>query len=65
VVRALAGLRERLEEEGGSLTVSRGPVEVMEGVGPWGTPGPELSLMRGLKAEFDPSGILAPGRFGV
>lgn len=65
VVRRLAGLRERLEAEGGSLTVSRGPADLMKVVKPWGTPGPEQSLMRGLKAEFDPSGILAPGRLGI
>jgi len=61
----LGALRRRLEADGGSLVLSRAPLDLMEEVGAWGAPGPEIALMRGLKAEFDPSGILAPGRFGV
>jgi glycolate oxidase FAD binding subunit len=29
----------------------------------WGPAGDALSLMRRVKAEFDPHGILNPGRF--
>jgi len=64
-VPVLAGLRTRLEEGGGTLTLSSGPPPLMNAVGPWGTPGGEEGLLRGLKAEFDPKGILAPGRLGL
>jgi FAD/FMN-containing dehydrogenase len=61
----LQSLRGRLEEKGGSLTLSLGPSSLMRTVGPWGAPGDEKGLMAGLKAEFDPKGILAPGRLGL
>jgi len=65
LTRRVTNLRDRLEKEGGSLRLSRAPRELVREVGAWGRPGPEISLMRGLKAEFDPGGILVPGRLGV
>lgn len=62
---ALTDLRERLELVGGSLTISCGPADLMRDVGAWGTKGGAWEIMSGLKAEFDPSGILAPGRLGL
>jgi glycolate oxidase FAD binding subunit len=62
---ALTDLRERLELAGGSLTISCGPADLMRDVGAWGTKGGEWEIMSGLKAEFDPVGILAPGRLGL
>jgi glycolate oxidase FAD binding subunit len=64
-VRALTELRGRLEGKGGSLRVSHGPLSLVEEVGPWGAQGAEAPLVRGLKEELDPEGILAPGRFVV
>lgn len=60
----LEEFRGTLEEEGGGLVLSEGPAGLMEAVGPWGSPGPEKAMVRGLKQEFDPQGILAPGRIG-
>jgi FAD/FMN-containing dehydrogenase len=37
----------------------------MKDVGAWGTRGGEWEIMAGLKAEFDPAGILSPGRLGL
>ena len=62
---ALSALRTRLEERGGTLTVSSGPPTLMKDLGPWGTPGGEERLLKGLKDEFDPKGILSPGRLGL
>jgi FAD/FMN-containing dehydrogenase len=64
-VASLRKLRARLEERGGTLTLSAGPARVMNEVGAWGSAGGEQRLMKGLKAEFDPKGILAPGRLGL
>jgi glycolate oxidase FAD binding subunit len=64
-IASLADLRERLELAGGSLTISCGPADLMRDVGAWGTKGGEWEIMSGLKAEFDPNGILAPGRLGL
>ena len=64
-VGALQELRGRLEEKGGSLTISQAPLAILDDVGPWGAPGPEAPILEGLKTELDPRGILAPGRFVV
>jgi FAD/FMN-containing dehydrogenase len=35
-----------------------------EAVDPWGpVPAPSLAVMRAIKAEFDPTGVLNAGRF--
>ena len=64
-VVALVGLRDRLEGGGGSLTLSTAPESLMEQVGAWGSVGGEAAIMRGIKEQFDPQGVLAPGRFVV
>jgi len=35
----------------------------LAGVPRWGTPPPGLDLMRRIKAEFDPAGMLNQGRY--
>ncbi|GMR13585.1 MAG: FAD-binding oxidoreductase [Gemmatimonadota bacterium] len=55
-------VRRGLEAEGGSLTLSRGPSELVSAVGAWGDAGSAAPLMSALKREFDPAGILSPGR---
>ena len=61
---AVSGLRAALAPEGGSLVVERAPRTMKDTVDVWGPVAPEpLAIMRRLKAEFDPAGILNPGRF--
>lgn len=61
---AVSGLRAALAPEGGSLVVERAPRVVKDTVDVWGPVAPEaLAIMRRLKSEFDPAGILNPGRF--
>jgi glycolate oxidase FAD binding subunit len=61
---AVSGLRAALAPEGGSLVVERAPRAVKDTVDVWGPVAPEpLAIMRRIKAEFDPAGILNPGRF--
>jgi glycolate oxidase FAD binding subunit len=45
-----------------NVTVRHAPLEVMALVDPVG-PVPSLALMRSVKAQFDPQGILSPGRY--
>jgi glycolate oxidase FAD binding subunit len=49
---------------GGTAVVESCPASLKKHVNVWGSfaPGP-LALMRALKKEFDPKGILSPGRF--
>jgi glycolate oxidase FAD binding subunit len=57
-------LRQALEADGGSLVVERGPVDVKADCEVWGTIDPEvLAIMGRIKSEFDPAGLLNPGRF--
>ena len=57
-------LREGLGAEGGSLVVERAPLGLKRAADVWGPiPEPALAVMRRLKSEFDPTGILSPGRF--
>lgn len=62
----LVELRGRLEEEGGGLILARAPRGVVEAVGTGGSVGGTTRrILQGLKREFDPAGILAPGRLGL
>jgi glycolate oxidase FAD binding subunit len=57
-------LRERLAVEGGSVVIARGPLALKRAVDVWGDIDPQaLAVMERLKREFDPHGILNPGRF--
>jgi glycolate oxidase FAD binding subunit len=57
-------LRRVLEGEGGSLVIERGPIEVKRECEVWGSIESEtLGIMKRIKDEFDPAGVLSPGRF--
>lgn len=62
VVRRIVSLRARLEAAGGSLVVSAAPEALFREVGCSGTENAVSELVRGLRAEFDPAGILSAGR---
>lgn len=55
-------LRRAASERRGSLVVTELPSALAGVLDPWGPVG-ALELMRRLKAQFDPNGILNPGRF--
>lgn len=63
-IAELAGrLRRAAGELGGALVIERAPAEVKSQIDVWGNPGESLDVMRKLKAVWDPSGLLAPGRY--
>ncbi|MBI4538581.1 MAG: FAD-binding oxidoreductase [Gemmatimonadetes bacterium] len=64
-IPALAAARAEVARDGGTLTVACGPPPLVREVGAWGDPGPALRLMRELKRQFDPAGVLNPRRFVV
>jgi len=61
--RLVTNVRNSASSLGGTLVVEQYPAgfELQREV--WGTPGDFLQWMRGLKAVWDPSGVLSPGRF--
>jgi glycolate oxidase FAD binding subunit len=60
---AIAELRQGLEARGGSLAVLRCPSVVKSKLDVWGSAGDALPVMKSVKAQFDPAGVLNPGRF--
>lgn len=62
---AVNAARDAVAGPGGTVIVAQAPAPLLEAVDPFGPVGPTLNLMRGLKARFDPAGVLAPGRYVV
>jgi glycolate oxidase FAD binding subunit len=60
---AVEQLRKSLESRGGSFSILRCPLEIKSQMDVWGSAGDALALMRSIKAQFDPAGVLNPGRF--
>jgi glycolate oxidase FAD binding subunit len=64
VEKAIMALREAVSAHRGYLIIQRAPRELRERVDVWGPPlGAGFGVMKKLKQELDPSGILNPGRF--
>jgi glycolate oxidase FAD binding subunit len=63
LLNVLQDLRKNLETRGGSLVILRCPLEIKSKMDVWGSAGDALALMRSIKAQFDPTGVLNLGRF--
>jgi len=63
LTRSLTASRNALAALGGYLVVLDAPEVVRHHVDVWGPPPDGFGAMKRLKAEFDPKGILNPGRF--
>jgi glycolate oxidase FAD binding subunit len=62
--RMLRPLRDELRSEGGTVVVQRAPRAFKVDLDAWGpVPADALAIMKRIKDEFDPAGILNPGRF--
>ncbi|HEX6677263.1 MAG TPA: FAD-binding oxidoreductase [Actinomycetes bacterium] len=59
----VADLRGRLALGGAGLVVQESASQVKRAVDVWGPAGDALGLMRRVKQQFDPAGVLSPGRF--
>lgn len=47
----------------GTVVIERCPTALKAAIDVWGPAGPDWRLMRAIKDQFDPAGILSPGRF--
>jgi FAD/FMN-containing dehydrogenase len=61
---AVEGLRALVADVDGGVVVERAPRALREKVDPWGPiAAPVFAVMEAIKREFDPDGVLNPGRF--
>ncbi len=63
LAQACTGIFSAAQRAGGSAVIEFCPAALKRAVSVWGPPRADLPLMRNLKNEFDPRGILSPGRF--
>lgn len=63
VVAAIEGLREMVSEIGGSVVVEQCPLSIKRRLDVWGPDPSGMDIMRRVKNNLDPQGILNPGRF--
>ena len=59
----LLKLRSRCESSQGFMTLLQAPPDLKQGMDVWGYSGSAIPLMKRIKAEFDPLGLVSPGRF--
>jgi glycolate oxidase FAD binding subunit len=50
-------------ERRGHAVIFTAPSALKSGINVWGESAPTLSLMQAIKNQFDPHGLLNPGRF--
>jgi glycolate dehydrogenase FAD-binding subunit len=63
LLRALINIRAQFEAQEGSAVVLTSPASMKSKIDAWGTAPDSLPLMRRIKEQFDPAGMLNPGRF--
>ncbi len=62
-VEAMGQLLERSREAGGNMIIQRAPTIVKNRLKVWGNSGSDFVVMKRIKGQLDPSGIMCPGRF--
>ncbi len=56
-------LREFARLRGGAWVLERAPLDLKSALDVWGPARSDFDLMRRVKREYDPAGVLSPGRF--
>jgi glycolate oxidase FAD binding subunit len=65
LIEAVRTLLAECRGAGGNLVVQRAPADIKKDLPVWGEPGSDLQLMKRIRVELDPSGVMNPGRFAV
>jgi len=63
IVKLIEEMTGEAVKNDGNLIVEKAPLFIKEKVSVWGKIGADISLARGLKEQFDPTGIINPGRY--
>jgi len=63
LIEAVQTLLAECRKAGGNLVVQRAPADLKKGLPVWGEPGSDLPLMKRIRVELDPYGVMNPGRF--
>jgi glycolate oxidase FAD binding subunit len=63
LVSGVLALRRHCAAAGGHLVVEKARPQAKRALDVWGYDEPALALMRAIKTQFDPTGVLNPGRF--
>ena len=63
--KAVRTLLAECRKAGGNLVVQSAPAGWKESLPVWGEPGSDLPVMKSIRRQLDPSGLLNPGRFAV
>ena len=62
MIAAVQTLLAQCRRAGGNLVIERAPADLKSALPVWGEPGPDLPLMKSIRRELDPSGLMNPGR---
>jgi glycolate oxidase FAD binding subunit len=65
LIEAVQALLAECRKAGGNLVVQRAPADLKKALPVWGEPGSDLPLMKRIRVELDPIGVMNPGRFAV
>jgi glycolate oxidase FAD binding subunit len=65
LIAAVRTLLAECRKAGGNLVVQSAPADLKKALPVWGEAGSDLPLMKRIRVELDPSGLMNPGRFAV
>ena len=65
LIEAVQALLAECRKAGGNLVVQRAPADLKKALPVWGEPGSDLPLMKRIRVELDPLGVMNPDRFAV
>lgn len=63
LLQATRSIRKLATSLNGSMVILQAPPSIKSEIDAWGEIGASLELMKRLKSQFDPNGVLNPGRF--
>jgi glycolate oxidase FAD binding subunit len=65
VLKAAGALLAECRKAGGNVVIQRAPTNLKRALSIWGEPGSDFPLMKRIRSEIDPAGLMNPGRFAV